>query len=87
MASCLIREKREGKLNYEELPKLHQVKYFLTKIRDVNVGPAVLSLGELERWCIKNASCPTDTNQPFVVSYKACYGDLDIDDEPEKRFW
>lgn len=85
MLSCLMRENREGKLEIDEVPKLHQIKYYLCKTRDTTAGTPVLSLGELEKWCIENTPCPTDPNQPFVISHKICYGE--VNGETEKRFW
>ena len=87
MTSCLIRQKREGKIHFDEVPKLHQIKYFLANTRDKSVGPAVLSLGELERWRIDNTTCPTDDIQPFVIGYTARYGDSGFDEDGEKSFW
>lgn len=78
------REIREGKLE-GTVPKFHQIKYFLTKLRDQKFGKGVLSLGELERWCIDNKNCPDDLDKGFVIGYKACYGE-EYDDE-KKRFW
>ena len=46
MITCLIREKKEGNISFDEIPKLHQIRYFLSKIRDTSVDASELSLAE-----------------------------------------
>ena len=46
-----------------------QLKNYLAAYKLDKYGKGSFSYGELEQWCINNASIPSDVDQPFVLKH------------------
>ncbi|KAB0800466.1 hypothetical protein PPYR_06206 [Photinus pyralis] len=64
------------------LPSKTQLNNYLSSLRKVKYGSNVMSLGELENFCLENAKVPDDVDAAFVVSYQVGY-----EEQPFFRFF
>jgi hypothetical protein len=55
------------------LPSKTELNNYLSSLRKVKYGPNVMSLGELESFCLENSKVPDDVDAAFVVSYQVVY--------------
>ena len=45
----------------------------LARVETSKYGPATISLGELEQWCLDHSCVPNEDEEPFIVDYKFIY--------------
>ena len=70
-----------------EIPTKMQLNNYIAQNKKKRFGPAAISLGELENWCLENQAIPVDDNEPFVVNFIANddFSSDEDDDEDEKN--
>lgn len=64
------------------LPSKTELNNYLSSLRKVKYGSNVMSLGELENFCLQNSKVPDDVDAAFVVSYQVVY-----EEQPFFRFF
>jgi hypothetical protein len=64
------------------LPSKTELNNYLSSLRKVKYGPNVMSLGELESFCLENSKVPDYVDAAFVVSYQVVY-----EEQPLFRFF
>jgi hypothetical protein len=71
-----------SKIEGIRLPKMTQLKNYLSDRRRAKYGNQTISLGEFEAWLLSHSTVPDDPHQPFVISYNV----FDNESTPHFRF-